>query len=282
MPLVYDFPMLWRCAWLRLLAAVFLGVAVCSCTTVPYTQRTRLMMVSESEDLTLGAAAYKEILAEQKIDRDPQINRIVRRVGERIAAVAAKPDYQWEFTVIDAPQTVNAFALPGGKVAVYTGLLPVAEDEAGLATVMGHEIAHALARHGAERMSQGMMANLATLGLAVATSGSSAGTQQAIMQAYGLGMQVGVMLPFSRSMESEADHIGLLLMADAGYDPEAAVRLWERMGALAAAGAAPPELLSTHPHSDTRIEQLRQWMPEAQQRYQAAARPPVEKLPGAE
>ncbi len=261
------------------LAVAALTTLVAHCSSVPYTNRSRLMMVSESEDMTLGVAAYKEVLAKEKLSRDPEINRLVKRVGERIARVANKPEYDWQFTVIDAPDTANAFALPGGKVAVYTGLLPVAFDEAGLAAVMGHEVAHALARHGAERMSQGMMANLASLGLAVATSGASPATQQAIFQAYGLGVQVGVMLPFSRSMESEADYIGLLLMAEAGYDPEAAVRLWERMGERERSGAAPPQFLSTHPNHETRITQLREWMPEAQEIYRAAPRQPAERLP---
>jgi predicted Zn-dependent protease len=258
-----------------LVAAALLG----GCSTVPYTQRSRLMIMAESEDMALGADAYKQVLAKEKINRDPEINRIVRRVGERIARVANKPEYEWEFTVVDAPKTVNAFALPGGKVAVYTGLLPVARDEAGLAVVMGHEVAHAIARHGAERMSQGLLAQLGAAGVALATGGSSAATQQAVLQAYGLGVQVGVMLPFSRSMESEADHIGLLLMAEAGYDPEAAVGLWQRMAQLEGTAAKPPEWLSTHPNDGTRIEQLRQWMPEALQRYRPSG-DPVNKLPG--
>lgn len=263
----------WATRWSLVLLAVVVG-----CTTVPYTNRSRLMMMSESDDIELGLAAYEEVLSQEKVSRDPEANRIVQEVGRAIAAVAEKPEYDWQFTVIDEPKTVNAFALPGGKVAVYTGIFPVAVDSAGLATVIGHEVAHALARHGAERMSQGMALQGLGIGLAIATSGQSAGVQQAVMQAYGLGAQVGVLLPFSREMESEADHIGLILMAKAGYDPAVSVGLWERMGQLGG-GAAPMEFLSTHPNYDTRIEQLRGWIPEADRYYRASTRRPVVALP---
>lgn len=253
-------------------------LVVLGCTTVPYTNRSRIMMMSESEDIALGLEAYKQVLAEEKISKDPAANRVVRRVGEAIAAVAEKPNFEWEFSVIDDPKTVNAFALPGGKVAVYTGLFPVAKDEGGLATVMGHEVAHALARHGAERMSQNMAIQTVGLAVAIGTSGQSAGVQQAVMQAYGLGAQVGVMLPFSREMESEADHIGIILMAKAGYDPAVSVQLWERMAELER-GDRPPEFLSTHPSSDTRIVQLREWIPEAMRYYKLATPRPIEPLP---
>src|SRR5262249_39463101 len=157
------------------------------------------MVVSQGEEVSLGAQAYQQVLKESKIEHDPRVNEIVQRVGKRIAAAADRPDYKWEFVVIDDPKTVNAFALPGGKVAVYTGMFPVAENEAGLATVMGHEVAHALARHGAERMSQQMGVQAVGTGIAVAlgASGASGVTQQAAMGAFGLGAQVGVLLPFS-------------------------------------------------------------------------------------
>jgi predicted Zn-dependent protease len=263
---------------------VVLGLltAVSGCSSVPYTNRSRLMVVAESQDLEIGEAAYREILDRETISRDEEINRVVRRVGERIAAVADKPGYKWEFVVIEAPEQVNAFALPGGKVAVYTGLLPVAVDEAGLATVMGHEVAHALARHGAKRMSQQQAMGLATVGVAIAVSGAAPTTQRAIFEAYGLGMQLGVALPFSRQMESEADQIGLMLMAEAGYDPRAAIGLWQRMAIREQVGR-PPEFLSTHPTSATRIRQLQEWMPGALERFGSAQRrsEPIGKLPGA-
>lgn len=260
--------------WVLAVMALLIG-----CTTVPYTNRSRLMMVSESEESQLGLSAYQEVLSKEKISKDPEANRLVLRVGRAIAQAAEKPEFDWQFTVIDDPKTVNAFALPGGKVAVYTGIFSVALDEAGLATVIGHEVAHALARHGAERMSQGMGLQVVGAGLAIATSGQSAGVQQAVMSAYGLGAQVGVMLPFSREMESEADHIGLILMAKAGYDPSVSVGLWERMGQLSG-GQKPMEFLSTHPNYDTRITKLREWIPEAQGYYQGATKQPVERLPG--
>ncbi len=265
-----------RWTWVKstlLVLSVLIG-----CTTVPYTDRSQFMMMPESQDLALGLDAYREVLSKEKMLKDPTAVRLVQRVGRAIADVADKPSFDWEFALIDNSETVNAFALPGGKLAVYSGLFPVAQDEAGLATVLGHEVAHALARHGAERMSQGMALQGVGTGLAIATSGQSAGVQQAVMQAYGLGAQVGVMLPFSREMESEADHIGIILMAKAGYDPSVSIGLWERMGALSE-GQRPPEFLSTHPSSDTRIVQLREWMPEAQRYYRLSTQRPVERLP---
>jgi predicted Zn-dependent protease len=258
---------------------VFLAAA---CSTVPYTNRTQLMLMSESSDLQLGAAAYQEVLKKAPINHDPELNAPVQRVGRRIAAVANKPDYQWEFTVIDDPKQANAFCLPGGKVAVYTGIFPIAHDEAGLATVIGHEVAHALARHGAERVSQMELLQIGAVGVAAATSGTSPGLQQAILQAYGVGSAVGVALPFSRKQESEADHIGLLLMAQAGYDPEAAVGLWQRMEA-AERGSHPPQWLSTHPSPETRVQDLQSWMAEAKQYYKptGAAVALLPPIPGA-
>ncbi|MGH7789370.1 MAG: M48 family metallopeptidase [Candidatus Binatia bacterium] len=236
------------------------------CSTVPYTNRSQLMLMSESEDLQLGAAAYQQVLKKEKISANAEAKAVVQRVGQRIANVADKPSYQWEFTVIDDPTQANAFCLPGGKVAVYTGIFPIARDEAGLAAVIGHEVAHALARHGAERMSQGTLLQAGGVAVAVAAGSASPVTQQAVMQAYGLGATVGVALPFNRSQESEADHIGLILMAKAGYDPEAAIGLWQRMAAMER-GNAPPEWLSTHPAPDTRQEDIREWLADARKYY---------------
>ena len=230
------------------------------------------MVMPESDDLKLGAAAYQQVLKQEKISHDPRFTGPVQEVGRRIAAAAEKPEYQWEFTVIDDPKQANAFCLPGGKVAVYTGIFPVAKDEAGLATVIGHEVAHALARHGAERMSTGMALQAAGAAVAIASGGQSAATQQAIMAAYGLGAQFGVALPFSRSQESEADRIGLILMAKAGYDPDAAIGLWQRMEQNSG-GKGPPEWLSTHPTEATRQEAIRGWIAEAQQYYQPPPAP---------
>jgi len=252
-----------------------------ACASAPYTHRSQLILVSESQESKLGADAYGQVLTKAKINDDPKINAIVREVGERIARAADRPDYKWQFTVIDAPDTVNAFALPGGKVAVYTGLFPVAQDSAGLAAVLGHEVAHAIAHHGAERMSQAMGAQVLGTALSVGLGGTNPTTANAIMQLYGLGAQVGVLLPWSRTQESEADHIGLILMAKAGYDPEAALLLWQRMEKLESGGknSPPPEFLSTHPGYGTRQHDIQAWLPEAQRNFQPDPNVKVVPLP---
>jgi metalloendopeptidase OMA1, mitochondrial len=250
------------------LSIVFLFLVACS--TAPYTGRRQLMLVSESNEVTAGEQAYDQIIRDNVLSDNSEAVRIVRKVGERIARAANKPDYRWEFRVINDPETVNAFCVPGGKVAVYTGIFAVAKDEAGLAVILGHEVAHALLRHAGERMSQTEL-----LGAGMAIAGVS-GVNPQILQALGLGASVGVILPFSRSQESEADHVGLMLMAKAGYDPRASLEVWERMERKEK--GAPPEFLSTHPGSETRIQQLRAWMPEALRYYQPASQS-VELLP---
>ncbi|HET6371144.1 MAG TPA: M48 family metallopeptidase [Nitrospiria bacterium] len=217
----------------------------------------------------MGLTAYQDILSKTKQSTDPEVNAQVRRVGERIARAADRPDYKWEFKVIDDEKTVNAFCLPGGKVAVYTGILPVAQNDSGLATVLSHEVAHALARHGGERISTGLLAEMGMLGLdaVLANQGSSPEAIETINAAYGMGAQAGVILPFSRTQESEADHIGLILMAKAGYNPSAAIGFWERMSATEKGSTRPPEFLSTHPGTGRRIDQIKAWLPEAEQYY---------------
>jgi predicted Zn-dependent protease len=263
----------------RRLLLVLMGALLAACATVPYTHRSQLMLVPESQDLALGAQAYSEVLKKARVVQDPAVVGAVRAVGERIAWVANKPDYKWEFTVID-DKAANAFALPGGKVAVYTGLFPVAHDTAGLAAVLGHEVGHAIARHGAERMSQMIPLQVAEVGLSVALGSASPMTQRAVMQAFGLGAQVGYLLPFSRSQEAEADHIGLILMAKAGYDPHAALELWQRFEKTAAAEKAPPQFLSTHPAYGTRQRNIEGWLPEAQGYFQPDPDARVVPLPG--
>jgi len=253
-------------------------LALAGCATVPYTNRSQLMMMPVSDELALGADAYREVLSNAKVVRSPTLTTPVVAIGNRIAAVAERPDYQWEFAVIDDPKQANAFALPGGKVAVYTGIFPVAQDTGALAAVMAHEVAHALARHGAERMSQQQLVQIGAIGLAVGLGGQSAAVRNTAMQAFGLGAQVGVMLPFSRSQEAEADHIGLILMAKAGYDPEYALKLWERMEQRNE-GQSPPEWLSTHPGYGTRQENIRKWMPEAKGYYRADPAVQITGLP---
>jgi predicted Zn-dependent protease len=247
-------------------------VLVAGCATVPYTNRSQLVLISQREEAQLGAQAFQEATRESRVVRGTPAAAQVEDVGRRIAAVAGRSDFQWQFALLEGKE-VNAFALPGGKTAVYTGLLPVARDTSGLAVVMSHEIAHAIARHGAERMSQGAVVELggAVVG---AAAGQGAGLA---MAAYGLGSQLGVMLPFSRSHEAEADRIGLILMARAGYDPRAALPFWDRMEAQQR-GGAPSEFLSTHPNYETRRKLINDAMPEALQYYTVARRAPVTPL----
>jgi predicted Zn-dependent protease len=256
-------------------AALLALLALAACTAAPYTRRSQLILLSTEQENELGARAFGEVVSKSRVESRPVVSRPVEEVGRRIARVANRPDYRWRFVVIDDPKQQNAFALPGGKVAVYTGLFPVAGDSNGLAVVIGHEIAHALARHGAERMSQGLVAQTGQ-SLLGAVLGNRPGTG-AILAAYGLGAQVGVLLPYSRTQESEADHIGLLLMAQAGYDPRGAITFWQRMER--AGGGGTPEFLSTHPSHGAREQQIEAWLPEAMRYYEAAARAPVESLP---
>lgn len=220
---------------------------------------------SASEEASLGQASYQKALSESRLSEDRAATAMVRRVGERLARAADKPDYAWEFNLIEDRGVVNAWCLPGGKVAVYTGLLPVTRDEDGLAVVLGHEIAHALARHGSERMSQSLIAEVGGAALGAALAQKPDATRQLAQQAYGLGANVGVLLPFSRAHESEADRIGLILMAKAGYDPAAAIGFWQRMSQATGGGGGEglARFLRTHPPDDERIRRIRKQLPEA-------------------
>jgi len=235
------------------------GAGLAGCATVPYTNRHQFNIISEDEETQMGAQAYADVKKKNKISHDPEINAMVERVGKRIAAAANKPEYHWEFVVIDDPKTVNAFCLPGGKIAVYTGILPLTKDENGLAVVLGHEVSHALAHHGAERISD---QTIVSLPLAVLLDGKSEVAQSVIQNAFG----IGVALPFGRKQESEADHIGLILMAKAGYDPHHAVEFWKRM-AHEMQGKAPPAFLSDHPSDSQRIQKIQEELPEALSYY---------------
>ena len=241
------------------------------CATVPMTGRKQLLLLSEGEETALGLQSYQEVMSKEKLSTDPAANALVAQVGARIAAATGK-NYQWEFKVVDKPDTVNAFCLPGGKVVVYTGLLPVAKDEAGLATVIGHEVAHATAHHGAERMSQQMVAQLGGSAAGAAVSGKSQETQALVGQAYGVASQVGVLLPFSRKQEAEADYIGLLYMARAGYDPAAAVAFWQRFLEYNRqhGGSQGLSFLRTHPLDEQRIQDLKAELPKARGEYEKA------------
>jgi predicted Zn-dependent protease len=227
---------------------------------VPLTGRKQLVDINRQQEAALGLRSYEEILATSRVVQGGPVVDKVREIGQRLAAVAEDPGSQWAYTVIDSREA-NAFCLPGGKVAVYTGILPITQNDDGLAIVMGHEIAHAIARHGAERIAQQKLVQLGTLAVGVASSDMDPRTRMAVMGALGVGAQYGVLLPFSREHESEADYMGLIYAARACYDPREAPRLWERMAQ--ASRGAPAEFMSTHPSNQTRIKQLNDWMPEA-------------------
>jgi len=231
--------------------------------TVPLTGRSQLVDITREQEMALGFQSYREILSQSQVITEGQVVELVRTIGDRLAKAAADvdPGFEWEFNVIKSEQA-NAFALPGGKTAVYTGLLPVAENHSGLAVVMGHEIAHAIARHGAERMAHQKLVQIGTLAASVAVGDMDYDTQRMVMGALGVGAQFGVLLPFSRDHESEADYMGLLFVARACFDPTEAPKLWERMGEMSQ-GRQPAEFMSTHPNHTTRIKQFQEWMPEA-------------------
>ncbi|WP_029898123.1 M48 family metallopeptidase [Desulfohalovibrio reitneri] len=243
--------------------ALFLLPAACA--TQPYTGDSQFTLISESQALKLGEDAANQVLKEKKLSDNAEYVSQVERVGKNISRVSIRPDWDWKFYVIE-DDSANAFALPGGKVFVHTGILELAQSDDELATVMGHEIAHALLRHGSERMSTAMALNLGSA-IGAAAMGGGSREQQAAMVAFGIGANVGVLLPFSRNQEREADKIGLRLMAEADYDPAAAVTFWQRMLAKKeeAGKDAPPEFLSTHPPTNERIETLRDLQAWAQQ-----------------
>ncbi|MGA1790117.1 MAG: M48 family metallopeptidase [bacterium] len=246
-----------------------------ACATVPLTNRQQLRLIPDVEILSISFQQYDQIKKESKLSEDKTSISILMRVGERISKVADEfinemhlnMVMDWEFILIEDDKTVNAWCMPGGKVAVYTGILPYTKDETGLATVIGHEVAHALAQHGNERMSQGLLVELGGITLSRAMESKPKTTQTLWLQAFGLGASLGFILPYSRTHEYEADRIGLVLMARAGYNPQEAVGFWERMSQ--SGGKKPPEFLSTHPADKNRIAALKNHLPEAMRYYQS-------------
>lgn len=258
------------------LLLIVLVVFLYSCQTVPITGRQQLSLVPSETVLSMSEGSYNEFLAKHRVIKGTPDAQMVKRVGSRIQSAVERyfaqqglsdrlRGYQWEFNLID-DKSMNAWAMPGGKTVVYAGILPVTKDETGLAVVMGHEIAHAVAEHGEERLSQGLVAQMGGMTLSTALSQRPKETQELFMTAFGLGTQIGVLLPYSRIQESEADRIGLIFMAMAGYDPREAVDFWQRMS-VAQKGVSPPEFLSTHPADKTRIRNIEKMMPEALKYY---------------
>ena len=250
-----------------------IGIFLNSCAEVPITGRRGLHLIPESELLSMSLQQYDEVLKSSKLSTDQQKVQMVRTVGNKIAKSAEAfltekgksadiKNFKWEFNLIQDDKMVNAWVMPGGKAAVYTGILPYTQDATGLAVVLGHEVGHALANHGNERMSQGLLAQMGGMALSIALSSRPQQTKDLFMQAYGAGANVGILLPYSRLQESEADRIGLTLMARAGYDPRQAIPFWERMSKQEG-GSRPPELLSTHPAPTTRIADIKKYIPEA-------------------
>jgi predicted Zn-dependent protease len=260
----------------RYIAGAIIGMLMTACSTVPITGRSHLNLIPGSSMMSMSAQQYGTFLKENKISQNPQQAAAVKRVGARIQDAVERyftssglqdylKDYKWEFNLVD-DQQVNAWCMPGGKVVVYTGIMPVAKDDAGLAVVMGHEIAHAIAEHGNERMSQGLIAQLGGAALSTALATKPEATKQLWMSVYGVGSQYGALLPYGRMQESEADHLGLVFMTMAGYDPNVAVDFWGRMAAQKG-GKATPEFLSTHPSDASRIAEIKRLIPSVVAQY---------------
>jgi predicted Zn-dependent protease len=259
---------------LILLAGVLLVPAGCS--EVGITGRQQFNVVPDSMMNSMSFQSYGEFLSSHKLSTNAEQTAMVKRVGTRIQKAVEQycqkngiedrlAGYKWDFNLVEDPN-VNAWCMPGGKVVVYTGIMPIAQNEAGLAVVMGHEIAHAFAKHGAERMSQALLVEMGGAALSAALKDKPEQTKDLFMQSYGVGTQLGVLLPYSRVQESEADHLGLIFMAMAGYDPHEAVAFWQRMAA-ANKGPKPPEFLSTHPADQTRIQNIKDLIPQAMKYY---------------
>ena len=247
-----------------------------SCSSVPLTGRRRLSLVPSSQVMALSFEQYQQVMKESKLSNNQQWTNMVKTVGRDISQAVEQymrdvgqadeiEGFRWEFNLL-AEDVINAWAMPGGKVAFYEGIMPIANDKTGVAVVMGHEIAHAVAEHGSERMSLQLAQQLGGATLSLALQEQPQLTQQLAMTAFGLGAQVGVLLPYSREHESEADRLGLIFMAKAGYDPREAPRFWQRMQQKEE-GPRPPEFLSTHPHPDSRIRKLNAFMDEAMEEY---------------
>ena len=261
---------------IKALLIAFIAVILIACSTVPITGRHQLNLLPQETMLSMSLQEYDQFLKKNPLSKNQAQAQMVQRVGLRIQGAVEQyfaqnniseelSNYAWEFNLVES-NDINAWCMPGGKVVVYTGILPLTQDETGLAVVMGHEIAHAVAQHGNERMSQGLIAQLGGVALSTALETEPEATQSLWMAAYGLGAQFGLMLPYSRLHENEADHLGLIFMSMAGYDPNAAVAFWQRMAAKKE-DSSPPAFLSTHPSDKNRIKNIQLLIPEAMQYY---------------
>lgn len=261
------------------MVTVSIAFVAAGCTKVPITGRSQMNLIPDSEMLAMSVNQYQTFLKENKLSQDKAETEKVKRVGARIQGAVERyfrengmanevQKYSWEFNLVESKEK-NAWCMSGGKVVFYTGILPVCRDEAGIAVVMGHEVAHAVAKHGSERMSQGLLAEMGGAALSSALAKKPEQTKSLYMTAFGVGVQYGALLPFSRGQESEADHMGLVFMSMAGYDPENAVGFWERMSADKS-GGAPPEFMSTHPSDASRIKKIQELLPEAKKYYRPA------------
>jgi len=257
-------------------AALTAGAFLGACATAPETGRSQLLLVSPAQEAQLGFQEFEKLKKSVPISKDQAANAQLQRVGQRIAAVAPLPNARWEFVLFDKPDTPNAFCLPGGKVGVFSGILPITKDDAGLATVIGHEVAHAVARHGAERMSEAMLIQLGGQLLEQATLGRSEASRVLMQQAYGIGTTIGVALPHSRGQELEADRLGVLYMARAGFEPREALVFWKRFAEYKSkhGGGKQVEFLSTHPLDDQRIRQIEGLIPRAEMEYRKPGNTP--------
>lgn len=262
-----------RCNILDLLYSALILLLLAACARVPFTNRKQLNLIPQAEILSMSLQQYDEVKKTSKLSGNKEDIAMLNNVGERVAWAAEefitekklKLTMDWEFILIEDDKVVNAWCMPGGKVAVYTGILPYSKTEAGLAAIIGHEVAHAIAQHGNERLSQGLLVQLGGLTLSSAINSKPEATRKLWLEAYGIGAQIGFILPYSRTHEYEADYIGLILMAKAGYDPHEAISLWERM--RNAGGEKPPEFLSTHPADEKRIIEMKQNLQEAMKYY---------------
>lgn len=260
----------------NMVAVLLIFTIIVACSTVAITGRKQLNIIPDSQMLSMSYQEYNDFINSNKLSTDKQNTALIKKVGAKIQTAVENyfaqkkkssqlKDFQWEFNLVESPE-INAWCMPGGKVVFYTGILPVCQGEEGIAVVMGHEIAHAIAEHGSERMSQGLVTQLGGLALDKALESKPSETRELWMTAFGLGAQLGVLLPYSRLHESEADHLGLIFISMAGYNPNIAVDFWQRMARMTS-GQKPPEFLSTHPSDETRINDLKKLIPEAMKYY---------------